>query len=488
MTRMTTLICGLVAAWWLGGHGVAAQRGELPRGLSKAIESARTKAASELVSLARRSESAKAYGAARADLKRALAIAPTHKKARTRFSAIEKKEPAPRRGFEKALQSRRRAAYKKAAKRLGTVAKKLHKAGHRAQYEALAQLVHSQLGADSLSAGFGAAWFAPFRAWVHPADLKRLKSGDVFHDGKWHSKKEQVALNKAHATWENPWVIDDGVHQLRTTLPLRQAKHLLGHIGAFRAFLLASFAGEWDLRAPKGLLPVIVTETQADLADRMKNEVGARGGGMPGGQMQGAAFYLQTNSALNPCFVTLEPQAANGGAHKVKVDEIYIPLQHELTHQIAFEYSKFDYDRTRHIESQFWCVEGLANLFEYYVPDGQAWRLSRPKLIPMGDAFIEGGFAWTKANRSRIPPLETLFAFSKQEFSTVENYHMSSLVTHFLLDGLDRRYRRAFVRLLDAVHRVKDTPKILDECFQGVDRAKMQKEWEAFIATVSIDK
>lgn len=481
LTRMLIVAIALVSL----GAPVAADESP-PAALRKAEASARSRVAKDLVTLAKFSTSAKAYDAAREDLGRAVQIAPDLGDAKKRLAALPDKPSDPRRGFEKSLASKRKRTYRLSAKRLGDVAKKLHKAGFASHYESLAALVAGHFGTDAVKSSFGAVWSDLMRAWVHASDAKRIRAGEVHHGGAWLSKREQAELNAKHRTWDAPWVLDDGVHQLRTTLPLRDAQHLLGHIGAFRRMLLASVAGEWDLRPPSGLLPVVVTETQADLQAQMAKATRGLGGG-GGGPQQGAAFYLQSNSALNPCFVTLEPNTMNSGARRVKVEEIYLPMQHELTHQIAFEYSKYDYDQTRGIRYQFWCVEAVANLYEYYVIADGTWRLSRPSKIPMGAGYIEGAFAFTKKNIDRLPSLETLFGYSQREFSTIENYHMSAAVAHFLLHGQDGRYRRAFLRLLATVHRVRETSDTFATCFEGVGAATLQKEWVAYARRIEVD-
>lgn len=461
---------------------VAAQTGDVPPALIKKETDARKRVATELFKLARFCGSGKDYSDARAELRKALVFHPGYEAATKELKRIADHEDKMRVSFRSRYESRRTGVYRSSAQRLAKVALLFHKKGHALRYEDLAKLCAVHFGRDVVGKHFHAVWFKPYRTWVHPADAKNLRAGAERIDGRWLNRAEVEKLNEQHSTWEDPWKLSDDVHEVRTTLPLRSARHILGHVAAFREFLLGALSG-WDLRPPEGKLPVIVTRTQAEMQAQMNKATGGATG-----PTQGAAFYLQSNTSLNPCFVTLEPREATGQTFEVKVDEIHIPLQHEITHQIAFEYSKYDYDRSRPIHHQFWCVEALANYFEYFEIDEKGdWRLTRRRLIRMGGGFTEGAFAHCKANLANLPTLERLFSMSQREFSTIENYHLSATIAYFFFEGAGGRYRRPFLRLLETVHKVKETGDSFDRLFKGVERKKLQTEFEAFVRKIEIE-
>ncbi|MHC4858733.1 MAG: hypothetical protein ACYTDY_01425 [Planctomycetota bacterium] len=207
---------------------------------------------------------------------------------------------------------------------------------------------------------------------------------------------------------------------------------------------------------------------------------------MPTG-LPGAAYYMWTNRPLNPCFATLEPNVANAGTIKVGLDELFSSLQHEITHQLASEYSKHDADLTKYMEHQFWCVEAIANFMNYYVLDRDGWRLTHPKTMPLGTGLQRGAFAYCKTNLASLPPLEGFFAIKKEVFVNTRNYMMAATVAYFMLHGEKGRYRAPFVKLLETVHKVHDSKTSLDECFAGIDLEKMQKDWEAFVRGIELD-
>jgi len=269
-------------------------------------------------------------------------------------------------------------------------------------------------------------------------------------------------------------------------MPLRTAKRLLTYVGLYTKFVLSELKPHMGLETPKGKLPVVVTETQADHFARLKEEVQKLGGNIEKAP-NGGAFYLQTNGALNPCFVTFEPMDATGKTFKVDFDGVLIPMKHEITHQILFEYSKTDYDKTRKIQHQFWAVEGIANFMEFYVPDQGHWRLTRPVKIAMGGGYIEGAFAYTKNNIANVPSIRDFVAVSPEKFLTAENYHMSATLAYFFLEGENGKYRESFFKLLETVHRIHDTADTFETCFKGVDKGAMQREWTTFVNRIQLD-
>ncbi|MEZ6188298.1 MAG: hypothetical protein R3F62_25260, partial [Planctomycetota bacterium] len=302
-------------------------------------------------------------------------------------------------------------------------------------------------------------YFAPYCRWVSKTEAELLQAGGEVHEGEHLDAAAVAALDAKHASWSNPWVLSDEVHEVRTTVPLRQAKRILAYVGAYRAYFLARFGDVWELQAPKGKLPVIVTKTQAELNEQLAKTTHGMGGGaaQPGG-IQGAAFYLQSTGDLNPCFVTYEPKDATGAVFTIDpedFEQLQIPLAHEVTHQIAFEYSKHVADRTRQIQHQFWAVEAIANFMGYHSFDGTEWSLTHPRTIPMGQGMIEGPFAYCVNHLERLPSLRRFVAQSHQEFMSVENYHVAATLAYFLLTHEGGKYRAQFAALLQTVHRVQ---------------------------------
>ncbi|MHC4954070.1 MAG: hypothetical protein ACYTGZ_09280 [Planctomycetota bacterium] len=437
----------------------------------------------ELLLLAKYYVAHKAYGAARAELEKSCAIFPDATAPRELLDKLSGKEDQAKPTFAKRFQQRREKTYLKCAKLLAKVAKAFDKRGFRDRFDRHVGLVTAHFPSAKAMASFDLVYFEPYLKWLRRAEVAKLKAGGEFVDGKWLNAAAVKALDAKHAAWTNPWVIADEVHELRTTMPLRTARTLLAHTGEFRRFFLGLFKGSWDLQPPEGKLPVIVTGTQGELAAQTKKYTAGAGVGA----IDGAAYYLWQNSSLNPCFVTFEPRFAGGQTARIDLSGLLIALRHELTHQIAFEYSKHDYDQTRAIEHQFWCVEAIANFMQHYVPENGTWRLTHPTTIRMGGGIVEGDFAWCKKNRRRLPRIEDFIGLSRREIMTVENYHIAAGLGYFLLRGSGGRYRASFLKLLERVHKSKDTKEMFAECFPGVELADLQREWVDFVSRIDLD-
>jgi hypothetical protein len=454
---------------------------------AKKEEAALAAVVDELVKLARACDGAKAVKDARAELDLALAVAPGSKKAKDELEKLAKKEDRPAATWAAKFEKDRKKSHDKCAGTLADQALSWQKAKDDERAAKLCHLIHQAFPeCDKQLEKAGYKWFEPYLDLLPATQVKLLEAGGEEVDGKWTEGPAVEALNKKHATWTDPWVISDDVHELRTTMPLRTAKRILLNVGLYRKFFLERFQGAWDLKAPKGKLPVILTATQAEHAARLKEEAEKRGGKLDS-VPNGAALYLQTNGDLNPCFVTFEPLDATGKSFKVDFDGVQIPLKHEITHQICFELSKHDYDRTRGIKFQFWAVEGIANFMEYYTADHGRWHLARPARIPMGPGYIEGAFAYTKNHIAEIPEIKDFVAIPHEKFLTVENYHIAATLAYFLLEGENGKYRDGFIKLCETVHKVHDAADTFETCFKGMDLSAMQREWRSFVNKIPID-
>jgi hypothetical protein len=278
-------------------------------------------------------------------------------------------------------------------------------------------------------------------------------------------------------------VVADDVHEVRTTMALRTARTVLAHAGAFRRFFLGYFDGEWDFEEPKGRLPIILTATQKEYIERAR----AYSGREP--PERAAAFYIWTTGALDPCFVTFEARQVNGAVSKLGMEGLLVPLEHEIGHQLAYEYSKHLADRSRAPVHQHWAVEGVANFMPCYDVDQSGWTLSHSARRPHaeGGGSSEGPFAWTKRNRATLLPVAQFIKIPKDQFLTVENYHYAATLTYFLLEGAERRYREGAIALLAAVHQIRDTEDLVATCFPGVTPETLQGDFDAFLEALVIE-
>ena len=449
----------------------------------------------ELLKLVRYAARGKDLEAAMDELELGLEVLPESKRLQSEKRKLAKKiaraskrskKVEPKSSFLEKLAAKRVEAHEEIALELAKAAVAAEESAPE-RYRRYRDLVQVRFPTQAALAALDLVYFADYYSWVSKREAELLASGGEVHQGKSLDAATVARLDREHSTWSNPWVISDEVHEVRTTVSLRQAKQILAYVGAYRRYFLERFGDVWELKAPKGKLPVIVTETQRDLVEQTR----AAAGGMAAaqaGQIQGAAYYLQSTGALNPCFVTYEPKEATGRTFKIeRFEQLQIPLAHEVTHQIAFEYSKFDADATRQIHHHFWAVEAIANYMGYHSFDGKRWTLTRPRTIPMGQGFIEGPFAHCKNHVESLPSLERFMGLSHDEFMSVENYHVAATLAYFLLEGEQGKYRAGFVDLLQRVHRIKDRDDLFQTCFPGVERGALQQEWLRFVRGIPLD-
>lgn len=426
--------------------------------------------------------------AAVAALRLALEVAPDADKPRQELEKLEKRplRGTPKSDFAAKLEEKRADARKQVGLALADAALAAE-ASSPARYERYLGLIQRRFAAPEALERLDLAYFAPYQRWLSRTDAGLLERGGEVHEGQRLEPEAVAALDRRHGSWSDPWVVSDDVHEVRTTMPLRAANQILAFVAAYRTYFLDRFGPLWDLRPPRGKLPLIVTRTQAELRDQLRATTSGMGAAAPGG-VQGAAFYLQTNGALNPCFVTYEPVDVTGAMFRIeRFDQLVIPLIHEVTHQLAFEYSKHDADATRQVAHHFWAVEAIANFMGYHVLEDGAWRLTHPRTIPMGGGVIEGPFAWCKNNRGALPPLRAFMAQTHEQFMSVNNYHIAATLAYFLLEGEGGKYREGFVKLLERVHRIRDAAGLFEACFPGVSHDALQQEWLRFVGALRLD-
>jgi len=353
------------------------------------------------------------------------------------------------------------------------------------RYQRYLELLRRNYPSEAANALLGIAFYEPLKRWVSREEAAVLRAGGDYYRGELLPPERVAELNRQHATWEDPWVLSDEVHELRTTVPLRQANQILGFISAYRAYVLERFGDGWAFQAPRGKLPVIVTRTRAELHEQMRLAVRDRPG-LRGLRPQsvGVAFYLHTGGSLDPCFVTYEGMDATGKTFTIAwddFDQLLLPLAHEVAHQIAFEYSKFAARPRRSIRYHYWAVEGIANFLAQHAWNGSEWILNRKRVISWGESNGENPFSYCQRMRSELPPLKQFMKISVRDFLEPGNYQIATTVVYFLLKGEGGKYRARFLDMLEAVHQVRDERRSFAKAFEGVDLDTLQAEWERFL-------
>ncbi|MBI3843162.1 MAG: hypothetical protein HY292_00860 [Planctomycetes bacterium] len=446
--------------------------------LTKQDSAAREKCADDLVRLARGLAEQKAFEEARDELRRAMAIAPADAGCRKEFAKLASaagKTPDAAREKSTAM---REPVHAHCAAVLADVLKAWDGADRPDEFARLATSVKAELSGDAALAGFELEWSEDFGLWLRKKDAARLATGAEFIDGAWVEAADVAKQDAAHADWKKPWVLSDGVHEVRTTMSRLTAKRVLEHVSEFRRVVLDEFTGEWDLKAPRGVLPVIVTATQSEFAAKIR-EIPAQNN-IP----NAAAVYLRGSTALNPCFATFEPKDTDGSTKKVGWPGLLFTLRHEIAHQILFEYSK---QASGGMGSIGWCSEGLANLLACFEPVKGHWRLRRRAEIPFATGYIPGAFAWVQSNFAEVAPLSKLLV-DIGDPTTATAYFVDTVLVDFLLEGDGRRHRASMIKLAQLVHQGGCDATTFGKVFGKVDFPKLQSEWQAFVRSIEIEK
>jgi hypothetical protein len=444
--------------------------------IAKQDAAVRQKLAADLARLARELAAMKAVDEARGELRRAMAIAPADAACRKDVAKLANDPGATPDAIKEKCKAAIEPVHARCAAALVDVLKTWDAADRPDEFARLATVARAELSADL--AGFDVDWSEDFGMWFRKKDLARLAAGAEFVDGAWVEAADVAKLDAAHADWKKPWVLSDGVHEVRTTMSRRTAKRVLEHVSQFRRVVLDEFAGEWDLRPPKSALPVIVTATQAEFQARLREWPAMND--LP----NAAAIYVRGNVPLCPCIATFEPKDTDGSTKQAGWPTFSFVLRHEIAHQILYEYSKYG---GFGVENVGWCSEGIANYLACFESVKGRWRLRRKAETPFAKGYLPGAFTWVQANLAHVDPLSKLLPDARMP-TTGEAYLVDATLAYFLLEGDGRRHRRQTIQLAELVHQGRCDAGSFAKIFGKVDFAKLQSSWEAFVRAIEIEK
>jgi hypothetical protein len=448
--------------------------------------------ATQLLELARFCSRNKAYREARSELETALALAPDDKACQKELDDLGDLASGATKYFRENYEHERSNAHARAALRLSDLALGFKKAGNQGRSQRWVDAIQEHFPGETTEKALrrlGLVYFEPYLLWTEPTDAKRYEAGCELVEGEWKDAANVATLNARHATWSDPWVVSDGVYELRTTVSLRLARRVLAQASAYRTFFLGQLGRVWDLRAPAGKLPIILARNQQDWKEQIDAESKNLGFEIVAPQ-NAAAFYVVSDHALDPCFVTLEARTLEGNLLKFGWDNLLLVLKHELTHQIAWEYSRYDDQGSGLPEKNFWAVEAIANFMCFYANDRGHWHLLRPKTIPTRSegTYAVSPFAWCQEHLDDLPRLEDYFETPPERFMNESCYSMATCVAYFLLFGEQKRYRGGFLDLLERVHKHRAGPNAFAECFPGVDLAQLNRQFIRFTGGIALDE
>ena len=480
------LVAAAAAAVSVGGTPAQAapDRAAVIAAIRKQEDVARVKVADEIRRVALLCALKSDFDGARRDYAKALAFTPKNAALASDLEKIKGKKGKPMKADLDSIAERRTKCLARCSELLTPAALAYAKEDCSDELASLvANMCVNSFPTKDLVAKLDMVLYEPYLDWRTKAAIAKLDLGWEYADGAWADPKKVEAMNAEHATWMNPWVFADEVHEVRTNLPRRMARQVAAHVFAYRNFFLSYFTGEWDFVQPTVKLPVIVTRTRAEMEERVRLIPNA-----PPAPPRAAAFYLMGGDAGNPCFASVETNLLSGSTITVDFDTLQQTFEHELGHQIAFEYSKHAASQEGNSSSHFlWVIEGVADFLPNYdLVDGQ-WKLVRRPWLGSGEQRLEAAFAWCRKHAAELPPLTRFFATPGDRFHTGPNYHISATLTGFLLEGMDREYRQEFIALAQAVHRDKADAAALRRYFPDEMVAAIDTQFREYCAALAIE-
>jgi len=438
-----------------------------------------------------------ALEACQEELRRALRVTPGSKRLAAELAGVEARRGEEADGVELGpdLDARRAALREAISLGLARAAQAVaDDPGAHAHYLSLLQRFYPSPAAYE---ALGKEYFRPLWRWVSPEVAQALRGGADYYEGRLIDARQVAHLDAKHADWSNPWVLSDGVHEVRTTCPLRQANQALTLARALREHLLTTFGEALDLRAPQGKLPIVMARTHAQFVEQLEAYGWSGEQARTHPKASGVAFYKRSDKPLGPCLLTFEPGNAQGKLFRIpleRFESLQAMLVHELAHQIAFEYSKHGVPRgktgapLRPLDAQQWVVEGFATYMGQHAYDGRTWHLRLSTEVPgVVSPTDTGAFASTYGWRQRLPAIAEFVTFPRRSFSKVAGQKIAGTLTYFMLEGAGQRYRAGFLELLKVVHQERATRTTFAEAFADCDTTRLQADWEAFLEELDLD-
>ncbi len=441
----------------------------------------------EVVKLARACAAGKAFSEARAELKLGLGLVPEQKKKlEAELAKLATSTDAQAKGFSAKHEAEHEKAHERWAGIMAELASQYEKEGLPDRADRWVARILENVPSETALAKAGRVSFLPYLDWVRKAEAERLEAGGERIDGAWKTAAEVAELDKKHASWADPWSVSDGVHEVKTTLPYRQARQALAQVGAFRTFLLRQ-VGSWNTTPPKGVLPVYLMATYEDFVAQATKLTGQ---GPPAGAF--AYYAKRAGETLNPCLVTLE---INDGRTQVKVslEQVFTAsMRHEIAHQVLFEYAGHESSKAGNgiVPDLHWCVEGFAMFFQYHEPDSlRRFHLAIRPFVQLGPGHsTKTAFAWCQKNQSKMTPLAEFVKQRGPNYLGEDVYFTGTGLVYFLMEGEGGRYRAPFLRFCEVVHRGLEDGTQFDAELKDTDMKALNASFLEFVSKIQISE
>jgi hypothetical protein len=443
---------------------------------------ARAKAAAEIADVAKFCEKKSAYDEAKKLYDKAVVLAPDDKTFPADLTRLKNKKDLHSKLVEPQIEDHRAKALNDCTAFLSPVALAQAKANHPDDLERIQMLLRA-VGAPP--AVLDIAFFAPYLQLLPKKDVEHLTQGWELVDGAWDEPAKVAELDKAHATWDAPWIVSDEFIEVTTNQPLRVARTALAQLERTRRVFLAYFKGEWDLRPPAAKLRVMITDTRSDFDLKVRVE-SALAEPVPRDAVATFVEVADAGKATVACCELLDFKD-----HGTRLDFGWVlrPLEREFVHQVAWEYSRHNANPRRPVHAAYWAIDGLADYMTYVETYRDSCVVRRPSWIPWCGKELDTSFTWCRSNYEIMPTMDEITRVPRPKFLKNPAYcRMATTLVWWLLEGKDRANRAGFVKFLQAVHQNKDDSGTLEECVKGVQTGLLDKDFRLFCRDIHVEE
>jgi len=461
-------------------------RARRPRALTRPELVALATVERELLAVARAAAKAGDLVVAEREVRLGLELWPEAPKLAAELARLEKladtgaPATASARALE-ALPAKREAAYAAAGTALAGAAQAVQQT-HPWRAQSYWDAVRTHFPSTADLQGADLVYHAPYAAWVTREAAARLAAGDELLEEGWLDAATIEARDRAHASWSDPWVLTDGLYEVRATVPLRTARQVLAWAGRYARHILRQYGPACDLRPPAAPLVVLVTRTRTDLADRLR----ATDAGFGEEVLDGAAGFIRSDVGRDPVYVCLEYRASSGRVAALEsFEQLRVELTRALTTQLVSECARHRASANRVIEWQHWSFYAFARYLAFSSHGEAGWQIRRPKVLASPVGQTDTAFRWCRANPGKVLPLRELVRLPNDGFRDAQRLHMAGALGWFLLEGEGGKHAPRFLALLADVCHGLTTAELFERHFAGVDLAVLQAEWERFVGAIT---
>ncbi|MDZ4780122.1 MAG: hypothetical protein SGJ19_07720 [Planctomycetia bacterium] len=313
----------------------------------------------------------------------------------------------------------------------------------------------------------GQIWHAEF-GWLPQEHVARYEAGERYYLKGWISAEKEAELRSELA---RGWLVQTEHYSIRTNHSLEAGVKLATRLERLHAVWRQLFVTYYA--SPRQIAEAFVRKPLAAPARRLQ-VVYYRDRAEYLSELRAHAAQIEITTG----FYLGEKETAYFFAAE---EEDVATQYHEATHQLFGESRPIA--RGVGADGNFWIIEGIACYMESLRERDGRWitgGLDTVRLLAARQRYTDDQF---------YLPLADLTALGMSELQQNPKirsiYSQSTAMTHFLLHGLDGKYREAAMQYILAVYTGRDRATTLSELTE-TEYADLDRQYEAFIQQVPL--